>query len=184
MRLDEIARTRVFLKVVLAICVGGIIVALSTARRSDRQASWSLIGSVAAAVGALWMLASTRDPRRLRRRASSSCRRCAIVFGSMSGVYYWGAGVAGRRDARLRHLLLQPRRESRGSRPRCTRWSRSLHGALGLGIITGVLADRGIVQMTSLRDASIRSRSSASSSSCTSSRSSRRASASASRSTR
>ena len=148
MKFDEIARTRIFLKVAIAVIVGGIIVALSTG--GDPVAKIVvLVGSGAAALGAFFVLILTRDP------ATYDPRRLVapalpIVFGSMSGVYYWGTGSpvaamlvygiyffslgANRKVTRALYLLVAV-----------------IHGALGLGIITGLLVDHGVIRIDQLR---------------------------------
>ncbi|HSK02894.1 MAG TPA: serine/threonine-protein kinase [Kofleriaceae bacterium] len=148
MRLDEMQRTRVFLKAVLAICIGGVIVALLS--RGDPVArDVVLAGTGGSVVGAVWMLLAVRgqatyDPRRL----ILPC--LLVVAGSMSGVYYWGAAspVAAMIVYGIYFFSL-------GSNAFVTTLMYAvvaiLHGALGLGIVTGVLADRGIVNMGGLR---------------------------------
>ena len=85
MRFDEIARTRIFLKIVLALCAGGIIVALSTG--GDPVAKLVvLIGSIAASLGSLVLLAITRDPTRYDPR-KLVLPALPFVFGSMACVY-------------------------------------------------------------------------------------------------
>jgi serine/threonine-protein kinase len=148
MKLDEVARTRIFLKVVLAITAGGIIVALSTA--GDPVAKVVvLIGSVAAAVATLVVLAMTRDPAAYDPR-KLVLPALAIVFGSMSGVYYWGAGspVAAMLVYGIYFFSLGANRTITTSMYALVA---VIHGALGLGILSGVLADHGVVQIGHLR---------------------------------
>jgi serine/threonine-protein kinase len=148
MKFDEVARLRIFLKFVLAITGGGIIVALST--DGDPVAKLVvLIGSIAAAIAALATLAFIRDP------AAYDPRRLVlpaipVVFGSMSGVYYWGAGspVAAMLVYGIYFFSL-------GADRRVTTGLYALvaviHGVLGFGIMAGVLADHGVVQIGHLR---------------------------------
>ena len=144
MKFDEIARTRVFLKVVLAITAGGVIVALST--DGDPVAKRVvLVGSIAAALGALAILVMTRDP------AAYDPRRLVlpalpIVFGSMAGVYYWGAGspVAAMLVYGIYFFSLGANRRVTTAMYALVAW---IHGVLGLGILTGLVADRGVVQI-------------------------------------
>ncbi|HEY0194719.1 MAG TPA: serine/threonine-protein kinase, partial [Kofleriaceae bacterium] len=147
MKFDEIERTRIFLRFVIALTAGGVIVALGTT--GDPVAKVVvLIGSGMAAVGSLFLLFILRDaasyhPRRLVIPA------LPVLIGSMSGVYYWGAGSP---VAAL--LVYGIYFFSLGSDQRITRLMYSLvaviHGALGLGILTGVLADHGVVQIGQL----------------------------------
>jgi serine/threonine-protein kinase len=148
MKLDEVARTRVFLQTVFALCAGGIIVVVSTA--GDHVAKVVvLVGSVGAALGALVVLGLTRDPARFQP-SRLVVPALLIVFGSMSGVYYWGAGspVAAMLVYGIYFFSL-------GADRRVTTAMYALvaatHGVLGLGIMTGVLADHGVVRIDQLR---------------------------------
>ncbi|HEX8114264.1 MAG TPA: serine/threonine-protein kinase [Kofleriaceae bacterium] len=148
MKLDEVARTRVFLQVVFALCAGGIIVALSTA--GDHVAKVVvLVGSVGSAVGAAVVLGLTRDPTRYEP-SRLFVPALLIVFGSMSGVYYWGAGspVAAMLVYGIYFFSL-------GADRRVTTAMYALvaatHGVLGIGIMTGLLADHGVVRIGPLR---------------------------------
>jgi eukaryotic-like serine/threonine-protein kinase len=148
MKLDEVARTRVFLQTVFALCAGGIIVVVSTA--GDHVAKVVvLVGSVGAALGALVVLGLTRDPARYQP-SRLVVPALLIVFGSMSGVYYWGAGspVAAMLVYGIYFFSL-------GADRRVTTAMYALvaatHGILGLGIMTGVLADHGVVRIDQLR---------------------------------
>jgi serine/threonine-protein kinase len=147
MKLDEVARTRVFLQTVFVLCAGGIIVAVSTA--GDHVAKVVvLVGSVGAALGALVALGLTRDPARYQP-SGLVVPALLIVFGSMSGVYYWGAGspVAAMLVYGIYFFSL-------GADRRITTAMYALvavtHGVLGLGIMTGVLADHGVVRIDRL----------------------------------
>ena len=147
MKLDEVARTRVFLQVVFALCAGGIIVALATG--GDRVAKVVvLVGSVGSALGALVVLGLTRDPARYDP-SRLVIPALLIAFGSMSGVYYWGAGspVAAMLVYGIYFFSL-------GADRRLTTAMYALvavtHGALGVGIMTGVLADHGVVRIDQL----------------------------------
>jgi serine/threonine-protein kinase len=148
MKFDEVARTRVFLKAVLGLTAGGIIVALSTG--GDPVAKVVvLVGSLAAALGSIVLLAITRDP------ASYDPQKLVIpglpiVFGSMAGVYYWGTGspVAAMLVYGIYFFSL-------GADKRVTTAMYGLvaaiHGILGLGILFGLLADHGVVRIDQLR---------------------------------
>jgi serine/threonine-protein kinase len=147
MRLEEVARLRVFLKVVLVMCVGGAIVALSTTGDAVLQGV-SLAGSIAAALGTLWILMITRDaasydPRRLVIPA------LPLVFGAMGGVCYWGAAspVAAMMVYGIYFISLSANRAvSLGIYLIVA----VLHGAIIVGIMTGVLADHGVIKMSGL----------------------------------
>jgi eukaryotic-like serine/threonine-protein kinase len=148
MKLDEIARTRVFLQVVFALCAGGIIVALSTG--GDHVAKVVvLVGSVGAALGALVVLGLTRDPTRYEP-SRLVVPALLIVFGSMSGVYYWGAGspVAAMLVYGIYFFSLGADRRVNTAMYALVAVT---HGVLGVGIMTGLLADHGVVQIGQLR---------------------------------
>ena len=144
MRLDEIARTRVFLKVVIALCLGGVLVAfLSSGDAIARRVV--LVGTVIAVGGALGLLSVTRDAARYDANKLLPYGT-AIVIGSMSGVYYWGTAspVAAMIVYGIYFFSL-------GSNGRVIAGMYALvavgHGALGLAIILGVLDDRGVVSL-------------------------------------
>ncbi len=148
MKFDEVARTRVFLKVVLGLTAGGIIVALSTG--GDPVAKVVvLVGSLAAALGSIVTLAITRDPAGYDQK-KLVIPGLPIVFGSMAGVYYWGTGspVAAMLVYGIYFFSL-------GANQSVTTAMYGLvaaiHGILGLGIITGLLADHGVVRIDQLR---------------------------------
>jgi serine/threonine-protein kinase len=148
MRLDEMQRLRVFLKAVLGICVGGVIVALLS--RGDPVArNVVLAGTAGSVVGAVWMLIAVRGQATYdAQRLIVPC--LLVVAGSMSGVYYWGAAspVAAMIVYGIYFFSL-------GSNAFVTASMYALvailHGALGLGIAAGVLDDRGVVSMGGLR---------------------------------
>src|SRR6185503_12772096 len=148
MKFDEIARTRIFLKIVLALCTGGIIVAISTG--GDHVAKLVvLIGSIGSALSSLVVLAMLRDVAGYDQR-KLLLPGLPIVFGSMAGVYYWGTAspVAAMLVYGIYFFSL-------ASSARITTGMyaliATLHGLLGLGIIFGVVVDRGVVQMSQLR---------------------------------
>jgi len=147
MKFDEIVRTRIFLKIVFALTAGGIIVALSTT--GDHLAKVVvLVGSIAAAVSSAALLVVLRNAARYEPRMLVAAA-LPIAFGSMSGVYYWGAGSP---VAAL--LVYGIYFFSLGGNRRVTTAMYVLvavsHGALGLGILTGALADHGVVQIGQL----------------------------------
>jgi hypothetical protein len=147
MKFDEVARTRVFLKVVFALTAGGIIVALSTPGDPVAKAV-VIVGSLAASLGSLVLLVQTRDPARYDPK-KLVLPALPIVFGSMSGVYYWGVGspVAAMLVYGIYFFSL-------GSDRRVTTGLYALvaviHGVLGLGILSGLLVDHGVVRIGQL----------------------------------
>ncbi len=148
MRFDELERTRIFLKVIFAVCVGGIIVAL-TAQGDPVARNVVLVGTGGALVGIGWMLLVTRNAATWDNK-KFLFPALAIVFGSMAGVYYWGTAspVAAMLVYGIYFFSLS-------SNVRLTTSIYLLiaitHGALGLGIVSGVLEDRGLVNMGGLR---------------------------------
>ncbi|MBC7977754.1 MAG: serine/threonine protein kinase [Myxococcales bacterium] len=148
MKFDELARTRIFLKVAVAVIIGGIVVALITG--GDPVAKVVVLaGSAAAALGAFFILAVTRDPATYDPR-KLVIPALPIVFGSMSGVYYWGTGspVAALLVYGIYFFSLG-----------ANRWVTTglyalvaiIHGLLGLGIVTGVFVDHGVVRIDQLQ---------------------------------
>ena len=148
MKFDEIARTRVFLKFAFALTAGGIILVLSTG--GDEVAKIVvLIGSVAAALGAVVAYALVRDPATYDPR-KLIIPALPIVFGSMSGVYYWGVGspVAAMLVYGIYFFSL---RTDRRVPTAMYALVAVVHGVLGFGIMAGVLVDHGVVQIGPLR---------------------------------
>ena len=90
MKVDEIERTRVFLKVAFLISVGGAIIALITSGDVIAQRVVT-IGSAFGALGAVWILLMLRHADDYEQRRVILPGLC-LVIGAMSGVYYWGAG--------------------------------------------------------------------------------------------
>ncbi|HET9624425.1 MAG TPA: serine/threonine-protein kinase [Kofleriaceae bacterium] len=147
MKLDELERTRVFLKFALALTAGGVIVAVSTT--GDPVAKVVvLVGSTIAALASAFLIWVLRDPANYSPRTLVG-PALPILLGSMSGVYYWGAGSP---VAAL--LVYGIYFFSLGSDRRLTRGMYSLvavlHAALNLGILSGALADHGVVRVGDL----------------------------------
>jgi serine/threonine-protein kinase len=144
MRLDEMQRLRVFLKAALGICIGGAFIALIS--RGDPIArNVVLAGTALAIIGATWALVAFREkptyePRRMIAPG------LLVIAGSMSGVYYWGP--ASPVSAMLVYGIYF---FSLSSNATITAFMyalmASLHGLLGLGIVAGLLHDRGILSM-------------------------------------
>ncbi len=143
MRHEEIARTRVFLQVAVATSIAGLIAALATG--GDRVAFLVVTGGCFVVIaGALWMLRAT-DPAGYTPRAIIG-PALVIAFGAFGGVYYWGCAspVAAMITYGIYFFSL-------GANTRLTLsiyvLVAILHAVLGIGIITGVIVDRGIVAM-------------------------------------
>jgi serine/threonine-protein kinase len=148
MRLEEIARSQIFLKVAIATCFAGMAVALAT--RADAFAFRVVMGGCAVTlIGSIWMLAMVRDP------AKYSARRIVapalvIAFGAFGGVYYWG--VASPTAAMIAYGIYFFSLGS--SAPLITGMYvlvAVLHGALIALIMGGALHDRGIISIEHLR---------------------------------
>ncbi|MBA3464309.1 MAG: serine/threonine protein kinase [Deltaproteobacteria bacterium] len=147
MRLDEIGRTRVFLRVALLLSIGGAIAALLTG--GDVIAQRVVIpGSLLGAGGAFWILRSIKDTTKYDQ-GKLAIPGFALVIGSMTGVYYWG--VASPVAAMLVYGIYF---FSLGSNRTITLVMyllvAVLHGALGIAIVAGWIVDRGLVNMSSL----------------------------------
>jgi serine/threonine-protein kinase len=143
MRLEEIARTRVFLWVAVATSIAGLLAALATG--GDRVALLVVTGGCFVAIaGALWMLRVT-DPTGYTPRAMVG-PALVIAFGAFGGVYYWGCAspVAAMITYGIYFFSL-------GANTRLTLAIYILvaiaHALFGVGIMTGALVDRGIVAM-------------------------------------
>ncbi len=148
MRHDEYERSRIFVRVVLALCVGGAIVAVST--HGDPIAQHVvLIGTALAMIGSLGLMAMTRDPAKYDA-SKILPYGVLIVAGSMSGVYYWGTA-----SPVAAMLVYGVYFFSLGTNKRVITGMylvvALVHGLLGVGIMAGVLADRGVIRMTDLR---------------------------------
>ena len=147
MRHDEVERMRLFLKVAIAMCVGGTIISLSST--GDAIAQGVVVGgSVAAALGSLWILALTRDAANYDAR-KVVLPALPIVFGAMTGVYYWGTAspVAAMLVYGIYFISLGANRTA----PLVLYLAVAVaHGALAIGIISGVIVDRGVIKMSSL----------------------------------
>jgi len=148
MRLEEIARSQVFLKVALLTCVAGILVALATG--GDPIAFRVVMGGCAlTAIGSVWMLSVVRDPSKYEPRRLVA-PALVIGFGAFGGVYYWGAAspVAAMIAYGIYFFSLG------SSAPLIAGMYglvAVLHGAFIAAIMTGVVADRGIISMQHLR---------------------------------
>ncbi|HEY5936811.1 MAG TPA: hypothetical protein VIU61_19315, partial [Kofleriaceae bacterium] len=149
MRHDEIERTRVFARVAIAISIGGIAIALTTTAGDPVARAVVLAGSVVSIFGSLGVAWVARNP------ATYTIKRLLpftlpICFGSLAGVYYWGA--ASPVSAMLVYGIYFFSLSSHG---RITFFIYAIvsvaHLALGLGIIFGAIEDRGIVSMGGLR---------------------------------
>jgi serine/threonine-protein kinase len=148
MRLDEIARSKVFLRVAILTCFAGVFVALLT--NGDPTAFRVVCaGCGVTLVGAVWMLQAVRDP------ATFSSRRMigpavVIGIGAFGGVYYWG--VASPVAAMITYGLYFFSLGS--SAPLITTmyvFVALMHGALTVAVMTGLIPDRGIVSMEHLK---------------------------------
>ncbi|HSR97670.1 MAG TPA: protein kinase, partial [Kofleriaceae bacterium] len=148
MKFDEIARTKIFLKIVLGLCAGGIIVAVSTG--GDPVAKTVvLVGSIASALSAVVVFSMMRDVAAYDQR-KLLVPGLPIVFGSMAGVYYWGTGspVAAMLVYGIYFFSLGANRSVTTALYALVA---GVHGILGLGIIFGVLEDHGVIRIDQLR---------------------------------
>ena len=148
MKVDEIERTRVFLKVAFLISVGGAIIALITSGDVIAQRVVT-IGSAFGAVGAVWILLHLRHADDYEQRRIILPGLC-LVIGAMSGVYYWGAGspVAAMLVYGIYFFSLG---SSRNVTLGMYLTVAVIHGTLAILMVGGVIADRGLVNMTNMR---------------------------------
>ena len=144
MRLDEIARTQVFLRVALLTCFAGFFVALLT--KGDPVAFRVIsVGCVVTAIGCAWMLSVVREPGRYSARQIFA-PALVVAFGAFGGVYYWG--VASPVAAMITYGIYFFSLGSNGAVITAMyALVALLHGALGLAIVTGVIDDRGIISL-------------------------------------
>ncbi|MDB4955623.1 MAG: serine/threonine protein kinase [Myxococcales bacterium] len=147
MRLEEIARSAVFLKVAIVTCVGGVILALATG--GDPVAfRMVMAGCIVTMIGCLWMLQIVRDPAQYAPR-KILVPALVIAFGAFGGVYYWG--VASPTAAMITYGIYF---FSLGANARLTTSMyilvAILHALFAIGIMTGVIIDRGIISMGEL----------------------------------
>ncbi|MDB4960409.1 MAG: serine/threonine protein kinase [Myxococcales bacterium] len=148
MKLDEIERTRVFLRVALACCVFGALIALMTSGDPVAQRV-VVIGSALGAIGSLWILSITRDHENYAQRRVI-VPGIMLVAGAMSGVYYWGTAspVAAMLVYGIYFFSLGA---SRMATAGIYLLIALIHGVLGFGIAAGLLVDRGIISMGALQ---------------------------------
>ena len=147
MRMEEIARTQIFLKVAIVTCVAGVLAALITG--GDPVAFRVVMaGCVVTIAGALWMLHAVKNPD--FAPLAVALPACVIAFGAMGGLYYWGVGspVAAMIAYGIYFFSL-------GSHIKITTaiyiLVACMHGAMILLVAGGVVADRGIISLTNLR---------------------------------
>jgi serine/threonine-protein kinase len=147
MRREEALRVRLFAKVALGVTLSGIIIALSTG--GDPVARWLVLAlSVTSAAGCVAVLVLTRDPARYTARRLL-VPALALAMGAMGGVYYWGtvSPITGLLVYGIYFVGLSADRLMTGLIYGAISIS---HGVLGVGIMAGVLADRGLIRMTGL----------------------------------
>jgi serine/threonine-protein kinase len=144
LKLDEIARTRIFLKVALLTSILGAFV--DSATGGDPIAfRVVIVGCVVTAIGAGWMLALIRDPAKFAPRPLVwPC--VMIAVGAFGGVYYWGCAslVAAMIVYGIYFFSL-----GANSRLITAMYAvvASMHGLFGAAIVAGLITDRGIVHM-------------------------------------
>jgi serine/threonine-protein kinase len=148
MRLEEIARTQIFLKVAIITSVAGVLVAFVTAG-DPIGFRVVMTGCIVTSLGALWMLRNVSDPALYSPRKILP-PALVIAFGAFGGVYYWGVGspVAAMLTYGIYFFSL-------GANARLTTAMyilvSLLHAVLIILIIAGVFVDRGIVSIAGLK---------------------------------
>ncbi|MFN0248614.1 MAG: serine/threonine-protein kinase [Kofleriaceae bacterium] len=148
LRHDEVERSRVFLKVALFLSLSGAIAAYITP--GDPIAKQVVaIGSVLGAIGSIWLLLRLRDSTNYGAGIWLS-PGLLLIAGAFTGLYYWGMAspVSGMLVYGIYFFSL-------GSSRSMTIAMYAIvaigHLLLGLAIILGVIADRGIINVSSLR---------------------------------
>ncbi len=147
MKQDEVQRTRIFLQAAMLTCVAAIVVALVTG--GDPIAfRVVVVSTIVTFGGAVWMYFVARDAATFTSRKMLG-PACVIAFGAFGGVYYWG--VASPVAAMVTYGIYF---FSLGSNARLVTAMyalvATLHALLGVGIMTGVIVDRGIVSMADI----------------------------------
>jgi serine/threonine-protein kinase len=149
MRLEEIARTEIFLKVAIVTGLAGLLIAMLT--NGDPVAFRIIMaGCIVTTVGALWMMTIVRAPVQLYSARRILPPALVIAFGAFGGVYYWGVAspVAAMITYGIYFFSLGANGKIIGAMYALVA---TLHGLLGLLIVTGVIADRGIINMGGTR---------------------------------
>ncbi|HEY1550039.1 MAG TPA: serine/threonine-protein kinase [Kofleriaceae bacterium] len=144
MRLEELSRSEIFLRIAIVTAVAGLIVALFT--DGDPIAFRLLaLGCGVNVLGAIWMLLIIRQPTTYSGRKILP-PALVIALGAFGGVYYWG--VASPVAAMITYGIYF---FSLGSLAGVIGGMYILvaivHAALGFAIIGGVIDDRGIISM-------------------------------------
>lgn len=146
MRLEELARTRIFLKVAILTSLSGLC--LAVLQRGPAFPA-VLAGCVITLTGSIWMLTIVRDTDSFSHR-KIIVPALVIGIGSFGGVYYWG--VASPVAAMITYGIYF---FSLGANARVTFALyvvvSVLHAALILLIIGDVIVDRGIISIGHLR---------------------------------
>jgi hypothetical protein len=148
LRAADIERMRVFFKVVLLLTLSGIVVA-AVAQGDAVAQRVVIIASIFSAGAAAWILWVMRDVKKydVKRLAVASV---PVIFGSMAGVYYWGtvSPITGMLVYGIYFFGL-------GVDRILINWAYSAiaitHAVFAVGIISGLLEDRGLIKMTQLR---------------------------------
>jgi hypothetical protein len=147
LRFEEIARTRVFLKVVLVIAAGALV-ALILAGGDPTAKLAVVVGATISLVASAWFLIRTKDP------AGYTTRRVVIAAtliasGAFGGIYFWGVV-----SPVTALLLFGIYFFGFGASQRLTLYvyalCAGLHALLAGAIAVGVVEDRGIIRMTAL----------------------------------
>ena len=147
MRLEEIERSRYFIRVALVITIAGIVTAATSPGDSIARAV-VLTASVASAVGQLRALQVLANPATYDARMLL-VPVLLIAIGAMSGLYYWGtvSPVTGMLVYGIYFFSLSA---DRFTTTFTYLFVAIVHLVLAVGIMAGVFEDRGIVNMSEL----------------------------------
>ena len=148
MRHDEMERSRVFVKVALFLSLGGAIIAFITPGNPIAQYAVG-VGSALGAIGSVWLLLRMRDAAKYGSNIWLP-PGLLLIAGAFTGLYYWGMAspVAGMLVYGIYFFSL-------GSSRRLTTAMYVIvavgHALLGIAIISGLVLDRGIINVGGLR---------------------------------
>ncbi len=148
MRHDEVERSRVFVKTAFFLSVSGAIIAY-IAGGDEVARNIVAVGSAMGAIGSIWLLLRMRDAASYGPSIWLP-PGLLLVAGAFTGLYYWGMAspVAGMLVYGIYFFSL-------GSSKKLTLAMYAIvtvgHLLLGLAIITGLIVDRGLVNVTAMR---------------------------------
>jgi eukaryotic-like serine/threonine-protein kinase len=147
MRLEEVERTRVFLKFALGIVLAAVIAVWLAG--GDRIAQLVVTGGcIVVAITATWMIVAFRYQTGFTTERLT-IGAIVIAIGAFGGVYYWGV-VSPATALILYGIYFFSFGGSQRSTLGVYLWCASLHAAMATAVGLGWIADRGIIRATDL----------------------------------